>query len=412
MIRQKFACCSGHNAYEFVDPLDKAVSDSVAMAKLLSDNSFTVISANDAPRNALKRAIRQFHQALTPNCLAFFFFSGYAVQQDGVNYLVPKDADCRLGADVEDDCISLQWVLRGMTECAGCLAAVFIEGARGNPFQHKWSSSTVPLSKGLAAVKPPSGALIGFSAEPGSTISFEYTMESNSVFTQALLDCIAVPGVSLVDAMRDVHSQVLSATDDAQRVWVQARMAEAFYVNSAAVSSRDESQPEPEVAAPPPRVSSRGSRGIAVASSPAAGTSATVWALVQVPHLASWRSPFISCSGRPHAWGKVTFDEAAHPSMSMDSNVVVGLDPVLSSGRHVLTLHFRRPPEETQAAHSIELISASAVYSNEAKTLSFELPNVVECEATVEVDFPRDVMTVRTSDSAEATSLPISDLAV
>jgi len=102
-------------------------------------------------------------------------------------------------------------------------------------------------------------------------------------------------------------------------------------------------------------------------------------------------------------------DCAGHASGTEDVNCVVGLEPQLFQGRHQVVLKFVRPPDETEAAHSVELVSAGGFYDDTCPSLAFELPNVQNCVAEFVIDFDHDLMTMRPNDGTQV-SLPISDL--
>eukprot|EP01006_Ploeotia_vitrea_P064980 TRINITY_DN895_c0_g1_i1.p1 TRINITY_DN895_c0_g1~~TRINITY_DN895_c0_g1_i1.p1 ORF type:complete len:451 (-),score=58.31 TRINITY_DN895_c0_g1_i1:98-1450(-) len=424
MDRRKFAITIGQNDYSNCDRLDKAVNDSNELAKTLDRLGFYVVRCNNSSRKEMRTAIKKFHQMLTPYCLAVFYFSGYSMQQEGNNFLVPVDADVGISADVDDDCVSLNWIIRGMTETEGCLSAVLLEAARGNPFEFKWRSNTVPSYKGLATMKPPPGCLLAFSAEPGSTVSFEYTQEDNAVFTSALLECVGTPDVNIVDCMREVRQRVLEATTDnrnnlpPQVAWIQSRLMDDFFFN------RTQGRPvSPTKAARPPThspTSSPRNQPERVRSrSPQRAFSPRIKSGAAYPTRQSWY--FSTIAHRPDwqdAVVEVVRSRASHPSTTLDGNCVVGIEPCLEPPRvdgdpsvFSVRLKFVRGPYETDSAHSVELVGYRSVYTNDTPSLTFELPNVQNCVARFDVDFANDTMTMITNDNDPPVSLPISDLA-
>ena len=46
--------------------------------------------------------------------VGLFYYSGHGIQVDGSNYLVPIDADIQMKAEVEEECINANAVLRVM----------------------------------------------------------------------------------------------------------------------------------------------------------------------------------------------------------------------------------------------------------------------------------------------------------
>jgi len=83
--------------------------------------------------------------------------------------------------------------------------------------------------KGLAPVTAAPGCLIAFSAEPGSAVSFEYTHETNAVFTSSILERIHTPDLSLPDLMAEAQLSVLGATDNRQAIWYDHKMMSDFF---------------------------------------------------------------------------------------------------------------------------------------------------------------------------------------
>ena len=85
-------------------PLRNAVNDARAMSSRLTRLGFEVISAENADRKAMEKAIFEFSSRLEGETAGLFFYAGHGIQSKGRNYLVPVDAS--LGNDTPGGCIA------------------------------------------------------------------------------------------------------------------------------------------------------------------------------------------------------------------------------------------------------------------------------------------------------------------
>eukprot|EP01012_Entosiphon_sulcatum_P033363 TRINITY_DN4222_c0_g1_i2.p1 TRINITY_DN4222_c0_g1~~TRINITY_DN4222_c0_g1_i2.p1 ORF type:complete len:348 (+),score=34.44 TRINITY_DN4222_c0_g1_i2:1136-2179(+) len=308
-----------------------------------------------------------------------------------------------------------------MTECPGAYSVVILEAARGNPFEGNWKSFGAPYLHGLATMRPPDSknVLVAFSAEPGSAVSYEYTLEGNAVFTSAFVNRITIPNLPIVELFTDARKAVLDATDGRQRTWVQTRgaMDLCCLYRRATSPLRSSSPPRSPLRSSSPTKGSYTSYSSTLVSSPRRSPErlrskspqrplypsvlgAAPWTFTTFPHpVIGWRDCLIDSS----------LTTATHPSVE-NCNAIVALGQSISSGYHALNLTFQRPPEETESAHSVELVPANAIYDNDCPALTFELPNVQLCEARFVIDFAADKMTMYTNDVPTPVALTISDL--
>ncbi|MEI7841372.1 MAG: caspase family protein, partial [Methylococcaceae bacterium] len=88
----KVALVIGNKSYKDV-PLKNSVNDAKDMKTALEKAGFTVIYAIDANQKKMDEAREKFVNALTKDSIGLFYYSGHGVQADGVNYLIPIDAN-------------------------------------------------------------------------------------------------------------------------------------------------------------------------------------------------------------------------------------------------------------------------------------------------------------------------------
>ena len=99
LAQKRIALVIGNSNYTKIQRLPNSGKDSRLMALTLNKLGFEVISAIDADRISISRAVRNFGRALRKggkDTVGLFFYAGHGVQARGENYLIP------LGAEVED----------------------------------------------------------------------------------------------------------------------------------------------------------------------------------------------------------------------------------------------------------------------------------------------------------------------
>src|SRR5437870_5063712 len=88
----RLAFVVGNDAYQNVNPLQKAVNDARAVSRGLQQLGFRVtLGENLAWRDFIER-FANFENSIQPGDVAFLFYSGHGVEIDGANYLIPVDA--------------------------------------------------------------------------------------------------------------------------------------------------------------------------------------------------------------------------------------------------------------------------------------------------------------------------------
>src|SRR4051794_25259297 len=81
---RRIALVIGNGKYT-TGPLDNAVNDARAIAKALALYGFNVVERYDANQEAMRRAIREFGDAIKNGGVGLFYFAGHGVQVNGRN---------------------------------------------------------------------------------------------------------------------------------------------------------------------------------------------------------------------------------------------------------------------------------------------------------------------------------------
>jgi uncharacterized caspase-like protein len=229
---KRVALVIGIDKYDNLGPqaqLRKARSDAAAVARLLKDLGFDVISKQDVSRSAFNSYWQDFLNKLTPGDTAAFYFAGHGVEFGGRTYLIPRDVpSLRPGRDelLRREALSLQEFLADLKEKGTRLNVVILDACRENPFEQV-AGRSVGGHRGLAVSAPPEGTFIMYSAGAGETALDALNSEDrnpNSVYTRHLLPLLRTRGLTLTEVAEEVRVLVwkMAAT-------VQHRQRPAYY---------------------------------------------------------------------------------------------------------------------------------------------------------------------------------------
>src|SRR5579872_668904 len=92
---RRLALVIGNASYQ-TKPLATAVNDAGLVAQTLQMAGFDVAGARDLGQDLLRKAISDFTEKVTstgPGATIVVYFSGYALQSAGENYLIPIGAE-------------------------------------------------------------------------------------------------------------------------------------------------------------------------------------------------------------------------------------------------------------------------------------------------------------------------------
>ncbi|MCP4937065.1 MAG: SUMF1/EgtB/PvdO family nonheme iron enzyme [bacterium] len=207
---EQHALLIGINKYPKIKAnLDNAINDVNSLKKTLKEIGFEGANIRVAPNLKTKEFEDSFNDFLTrlkniqKDSVALFFFSGHGLEYEGENYLVPGDItryqDPR---GYGRNSIRLSHLLRQMQSVQielknnnKNLTAIFIvDACRENPLNKTKKTRGFIPEGGLAAVIPPNGIFIMYSAGAGQLaldgLDNDPPHIKNSVYTRNLLDLL------------------------------------------------------------------------------------------------------------------------------------------------------------------------------------------------------------------------------
>ena len=246
---KRVALIIGNSSYKSVTQLPNPAKDATAVADMFKKAGFDVVESKlNLSNTDMRRAIREFTVTSRNADIAVVYYAGHGIEFDGINYLIPVDAQLASDIDVEDETVSLDRIVR-MLDPVKRLRLIILDACRENPFARKMARTvaTRSVGRGLARVEVTgTDTLVAFAAKAGMTAADGDS--DHSPFTTALLDNLAIPGLDLRIAFGRVRDEVMKNTDKKQEPFVYGSIGGSTV---ALVPKKDEPVAKPAAAAAP-----------------------------------------------------------------------------------------------------------------------------------------------------------------
>ena len=212
----RVALVIGNSNYD-IGALRNPVNDAELMKQTLEQLDFDVFYGSDlSTKIEMLQLIREFGRARTNYDVAFVYYAGHGIQIGGENFLLPTKEIFESEFDAEDFGVSVQNIIRYLNNVTDKVNIFVLDACRNNPFESQWEQTrAINKSSGLAKMSPPTGSLIAFSTEAGTT-AYDGQGE-NSIYCQSLTTNMMIEGISLDQIFRNVRSDVLKYTNQTQR---------------------------------------------------------------------------------------------------------------------------------------------------------------------------------------------------
>jgi hypothetical protein len=240
---KRVALVIGNGAYSSAPRLPNPRNDAEDVAAALKRSGFETIVGLDRDQLGMQDVAIRFARAARDSDVAFFYYSGHAVQFGGVNYLMPIDAKLTDESD-----------LRRMTRAdeivadlqqASNVRILVLDSCRDNPLADDLKRSigltrAASLQRGLARIDAPQGMIMAYATQAGRTAADG--TERNSPYTGAFLRHIESQD-EIATIFRRVSADVYETTKHAQLPELSLSLIGEYYLRGKA---------QPITAQPPP----------------------------------------------------------------------------------------------------------------------------------------------------------------
>ena len=211
----------GNAAYP-ARPLATASADAGLVAQALAQAGFDVTAAMDLDGKQLRAAFRGFAEqvrAAGPEATIFVYLSGYGVQYDGDNYVVPIDATLAHDDDVPLQAANLEDFARALAAAPATARILVYDLAHANPFA---AGDEMPLAPGLMLGTPAADTLVAFDAAPGMVAAPD--APPYGAYARALAEALGTPGLAPARMLERVRLRVGTLTNGAQVPWTEGAL--------------------------------------------------------------------------------------------------------------------------------------------------------------------------------------------
>ncbi|RMH52657.1 MAG: hypothetical protein D6686_02190 [Alphaproteobacteria bacterium] len=208
--------------------LKNPVNDVRALDAALGGLGFRVIRAEDRDAAGMRAALEAFRAAADRAEIALFFYAGHGVQAGGENYLLGSDLAELSRSAVEAAAVTLSEVQAAIRSARPELGVIILDACRDNPLTR--AGAGFVDGPGLRRSSGGAGLLIAYATDPGA-VAYDGAGD-NSVFTAALLQHIATPGLEIRLMFGRVRQQVVLKTGGQQVPWVEESVLGEHYLNT------------------------------------------------------------------------------------------------------------------------------------------------------------------------------------
>jgi hypothetical protein len=235
----------GNSAYQ--RPLPTTIADASAMAETMRGAGFDVTELRDIHRRDGGEIMNNFLNKIAGaegKVTAFFYYTGYAAQVAGDNYLVPVDASIAEANDIRTQSLRLGEFLEQFARIPAAARIVVLDASYEHGFGRGTAQAVPP---GLAIMQAPAGMAIASAAAPGEVATAEA-----GTYTRTLVALMRQPGLELDQIFKTARSQIHQVTGGKQTPWSATGLLVDVTLISAAPPAQALAVPAAPPAAEPP----------------------------------------------------------------------------------------------------------------------------------------------------------------
>lgn len=225
----RVALVIGNGAYVSTAQLPNPSHDAEDVAASLKRSGFEVFQGIDLRQADMQDLTIRFARAASRADVAMFYYSGHAMQYNGVNYLMPVDAVLSDEADLKRF-VRVDDIVNDLQQAKN-LRILVLDSCRDNPLAETLKRSATraaSIGRGLSKVEAPRGTIVSFSTQSGQTAADG--TGRNSPYTTAFLKHIEEPQ-EIGDVFRDISSDVYDSSGKSQLPELSLSIIGKFYLN-------------------------------------------------------------------------------------------------------------------------------------------------------------------------------------
>jgi formylglycine-generating enzyme required for sulfatase activity len=221
----RLALVIGNGTYQKAPFLNNPIYDANDMALQLRKLGFQVILKHNQSKHAMTLALQYFKRRLRhQGGIGLFYFSGYGVQLNGQNFLLPVDASIKTEGDIPKESLNANTVIAQMKQANNGINIIILDASR----DYSYKTNLKNLKKGLAKMESPTGFLIAYANAP-NTVSYGHSRERNSTYTKYLLEALRYkPHLDIFELLTEVKRKVVAISRRTQMPWASTSLTQQF----------------------------------------------------------------------------------------------------------------------------------------------------------------------------------------
>jgi hypothetical protein len=207
---QRSALLIGNSRYKtWGSPLKNPKNDVIAVGRALRSLGFATTVLYDGSAEQIAAAIQAFSEEAAQSDWAMIYYAGTGIEVDGMNYMIPIDADDRhaLSFAREHPQMRLDTAFQAVKH-AKRLRLVVVDACRIDP-----ADVSSPATR-FKVVEPPAGVVVAYSTGAG-----QYAADGQgdlSPYANALIEALKEPNAELTRVFRRVAANVQATTKGSQ----------------------------------------------------------------------------------------------------------------------------------------------------------------------------------------------------
>ena len=211
---KRIALVIGNSNYQNNTQLQNPLNDATIVSEELQELGFDVICLYDGTGTDMDNAIEAFRNkaAIGNYKIAFFYYSGHGLQDDGRNWLLPVDAALNSPADLKRNCIEGQWLLSKLedTHCGNTI--VVLDACRNEKLN--WTRG---IADGLVSMEPYRGMCLAYSTRAGE-VAQDIVNDNidNGPYAISLVAALKKSELTVDEIFNEVKGNVIKITSMAQ----------------------------------------------------------------------------------------------------------------------------------------------------------------------------------------------------
>lgn len=223
---KRIALVIGNNHYGKGNDLNNSINDARSVAAKLQTLGFSVNTAYDQNKQQMETSLSNFRAKAIGYDVALIYYAGHGMAIDNKNYLIPVGTNMNDEKVAKYNSIEVQMVLDILNESGCPLKMIFLDACRDNPFAQKRGHAN-----GFGSMDAAEGTIIFFSTAIGKKASDGSVSDGHSPFATAFLRVLDIPNLSEDDFLKEVTTQVKTATGGSQFPFRTSAFTGSFIFN-------------------------------------------------------------------------------------------------------------------------------------------------------------------------------------